>query len=85
MLWLPLCRIMKGGWRQDQCKLEFKEKTMIGLHGLGCVTHPEFIRNENMIGFKTGLYEVTHPLAGFEVRDPKSHKISEALINFYKI
>ena len=64
---------------------EFKEKTLIGLHGVGCVTHPEFIRDENMIGFKTGLYEVRHPLAGFEVRDPKSHKISEALINLYKI
>ncbi len=64
---------------------EFKEKTMIGLHGLGCVTHPEFIRNGNMTGFKTGLYEVEHPLAGFEVRDPISHKISETLMQSLKI
>ena len=64
---------------------EFKEKTLIGLHGLGCVTHPEFIRNGNMTGFKTGLYEVEHSLASFEVRDPISHKISETLLHTFKI
>jgi GT2 family glycosyltransferase len=63
---------------------EFKEKTLLGLHGLGCVTHPEFIRNENMTGFRTGLYTVEHPLAGFEVRDSISHKISVALMKIYK-
>jgi len=64
---------------------EYKEKSLIGLHGLGCVTHPEFIRKENMTGFKTGLYEVKHPLAGFEVRDPISYKISETLMHSFKI
>ena len=59
---------------------EFKEKTMIGLHGLGCVTHPEFIRNENMTGFKTGLYEVSNPIAGIEVRDSVSFSIASILI-----
>ena len=63
---------------------EFKEKTLLGLHGLGCVTHPEFIRNENMTGFKTGLYRVEHPLASFEVRDSISHKISVALMKIFK-
>jgi hypothetical protein len=47
------------------------------------VTHPEFIRNENMTGFRTGLYTVEHPLAGFEVRDSISHKISVALMKIY--
>ena len=60
---------------------EFKEKTFIGLHGLGCVTHPEFIRNENMTGIITGLYKVESQLAGFEVRDSNSSQIVELLIN----
>lgn len=63
---------------------EFKEKTLIGLHGLGLVTHPEFIRNENMIGLKTGLYEVEHPLSGFEVRDALTNEISLALMKIYQ-
>ena len=60
---------------------EFKEKTFLGLHGLGCVTHPEFIRNENMTGTRTGLYKVEFPLAGFEVRDSNSSQIGELLLN----
>ena len=60
---------------------EFKEKTFIGLHGLGCVTHPEFIRNENMTGIITGLYKVESQLAGFEVRDSNSSQIGELLLN----
>ena len=63
---------------------EFKEKTLIGLHGLGCVTHPEFIRNENMTGFKTGLYEVGNSLASFEVRDSNTSQIGQLLINALK-
>ena len=51
---------------------------------LGCVTHLEFFCKEKMTGFKTGLYEVTYPLASFEVRDSISHKISVALMKIYK-
>ena len=63
---------------------EFKEEILLGLHGLGCVTHPEFIRNENMTGFKTGLYEVQHPLASFELRDSNTSQIGQILINAVK-
>ena len=63
---------------------EFKEKTLLGLHGLGCVTHPEFIRNENMTGFKTGLYKVDYPLASFEVRDSNSSQFGKLLIDMIK-
>jgi glycosyltransferase involved in cell wall biosynthesis len=59
---------------------EFKEQSLIGLHGIGCVTHPEYVRNESMIGKKTGLYKVDHPLAGFEVRDPESIRIASLFI-----
>ena len=63
---------------------EFKEKTLLGLHGLGCVTYPEFIRNRNMTGFKTGLYKVEHLLSGFEIRDTNSSQVGNSLINAMK-
>ena len=59
---------------------EFKEQSLVGLHGIGFVTHPEFIRQGNMIGAKTGLYKVDYPLAGFEVRDENSVRIASLVI-----
>ena len=64
---------------------EFKERALVGLHGIGCVTHPEFIRSENMIGINTGLYKVDYPLAGLEVRDDNSVRIASLVIDqFFK-
>jgi len=60
---------------------EFKEKSLIGLHGLGCITHPEFIRNGRILGQKTGLYKVGYPLAGFEVRDSISADLAIKLLH----
>ena len=60
---------------------EFKEKSYIGLHGLGLVTHPEFIRQGRMLGEKVGLYIVHSPLAGFEVRDQESRDVAESLLS----
>lgn len=51
---------------------DFKEKFLVGLHGLGCVSHPEFIRNGQMLGNRVGLYEVDNPLVGIEVRSDAS-------------
>ena len=45
---------------------EFKERSLIGLHGLGCVTHPEFIRQEKMLGDKVGLFEIDYNLLIFD-------------------
>ena len=58
----------------------YKEKSYVGLKGLCCVTHPEFIRQERMLGNKVGLYEVDYPLAVLEVRDGKGRKIAEQLL-----
>ena len=55
---------------------KFQKKSLIGLHGLGCITYPEFIRNGQMLGGKIGLYEVEHPLAGFELRDEVSYDLA---------
>ena len=37
---------------------KFKEKGLIGLQGLCCVTYPEFIRNNGLLGKKIGLFEI---------------------------
>ena len=59
---------------------QFKEKSLIGLHGLGLITHPEFIRNQNILGSKIGLFEVKDILADFEIRDNKSLVIAKTLL-----
>jgi len=61
---------------------QFKERSFIGLHGLGVVTHPEFIRQEKLLGNRVGLYVIDKPLAGFEVRDKQSRKIANTLIEY---
>jgi glycosyltransferase involved in cell wall biosynthesis len=60
---------------------QFKEKSLIGLHGLGVVTHPEFIRNSNFLGSKIGLFEVNDALANFEIRGNQSLAIAKNLLN----
>jgi len=62
---------------------KFKEKSLIGLHGLGCVTHPEFVRDEKMLGTKIGLFEINYSLAAFEVRDDQSLQIAEHLFKIF--
>lgn len=58
----------------------YKNKILIGLHGLGVVTRPEFIRRGNLLGTKVGLLNSSHPLSNFEIRDKESIKIFEKLI-----
>ena len=59
---------------------KFKAKSLIGLHGLCCVTYPEFIRNEQILGKKIGLYEIDHPLAGYEVRSDFSSVLAAKIL-----
>ena len=59
----------------------YKEKTYLGLKGLCCITHPEFARNETLLGNKIGLYEVDSPLASFEVRTNSDRQIAAELLN----
>ena len=58
----------------------YKEKSYVGLEGLCCVTHPEFVRQERLFGNKVGLFEVNLPLSSFEVRDEYSRKIAGQLL-----
>jgi len=47
----------------------YKEKILIGLRGVCCVTHPVFLRNEKIFGNKVGLYELDDQLCRIEIRD----------------
>ncbi len=63
----------------------FKEKSMIGYHGIGCLTYPEFIRNGKLLGKKIGLLEIKNPLSFIEVRSSTSIKIAEQILINSKI
>lgn len=48
-----------------------KEPLYLGLAGLGCVTHPVFIREGRRLGDKVGIVEVTDPFSSIEIRGEK--------------
>ena len=76
----------KGFTRIDsgEAPREFKEKSLIGIKGLCCVTHPEFIRNNKLIGKNIGLFEITNQLSGFEVRNKIDKSIAEKILKNLK-
>lgn len=63
---------------------DFKEPTFIGLKGVGCVTHPEFLRSGNLLGKKIGIYEVNNPYSHIEVRDDDDFKMASLLMGGWK-
>ena len=60
---------------------EFKEETYTAIKGLGLVTHPEFIRNYELLGKNVGLLKIDDQLSKVEVRgesvDPRISKLLE--------
>lgn len=58
----------------------YQSKTIIGLHGLGLLTRPEFIRNGRFLGNKIGLLNSRHPLANLEIRTKDSLSILKRII-----
>ena len=60
---------------------EFKEPGFIGLKGVACITHPEFLRKGNFLGQKIGIYEVKNPYSHLEVRNEEDFKLASHLIN----
>tara|TARA_B100000989_G_scaffold3409_1_gene2365 strand:+ start:7774 stop:9126 length:1353 start_codon:yes stop_codon:yes gene_type:complete len=51
-----------------------KKKTYIGLHGLCCITYPEYIREGNLLGKKVGLLRVDNHLSWLEIRSESTFK-----------
>jgi rhamnosyltransferase len=64
---------------------EFKDKTLVGLQGLCCVTHPEFIRKSSLLGKKIGLFEIKNQLSCLEIRDNKDKMLAEQVVKNIKI
>ena len=58
-----------------------KEKSYVGLHGLACVTHPEFIRKGSLMGDNIGLFRVDNPLSHLEIRDAHTSRLAEKLLS----
>lgn len=81
----------KAIWKQNECGIvqleegltprQFKDPTFIELRGVGCVTHPEFLREGSLLGRKIGMYEVNDPYAHLEVRSEEDFKMASLLIN----
>ncbi|MBI2026275.1 MAG: glycosyltransferase family 2 protein [Deltaproteobacteria bacterium] len=62
---------------------KLKDPTYLELRGVGCVTHPMFVRSGQLFGNNTGLYEVTDPLAPIEIRcNDDMNKFTD--IHFFK-
>lgn len=59
---------------------QFKEPTYIELKGVGCVTHPEFLREGKLLGDKVGIYELDNPYSHLEVRSEEDYKLASSLI-----
>lgn len=60
---------------------QFKEPAFIELRGIGCVTHPEFVRKGSLLGKKIGLYELNNPYSHLEVRSEQDFKLASSLID----
>ncbi len=58
----------------------FKNQSYIGLHGLGCLTYSEYIRNGSLLGKNTGLFNIENFLGSFEVRGSSSLEIASKLL-----
>ena len=57
-----------------------KKKSLIGLHGLGCVTYPEFVRKGSLLGEKIGLFEIENTLSNIEIRNKESITLANKLL-----
>lgn len=59
---------------------KFKDPVYIGIKGLGCATHPTFLREGRLFGEKVGILEITDPYSPIEVRDAAGLRFAEKLM-----
>ena len=57
-----------------------KRPMLVGLKGLGCVTHPEFLRRGRLLGNVVGLLQTDDPYAALEVRSEKDAGLLSRLL-----
>jgi CMP-N-acetylneuraminic acid synthetase len=80
-IWLETAgetKLLAEGFMPRQLK---QSHAMVGLLGLGCVTHPMFLRQGDLFGGKLGIYEVADPLAAIEVRDAATLELASKMID----
>ncbi|MBT3586374.1 MAG: glycosyltransferase family 2 protein [Halobacteriovoraceae bacterium] len=58
---------------------EFKEPLFMGVVGIGCVTHPLFLREGRLLGDKVGLIELEDPRCSLEVRDESGLALASSI------
>ena len=83
----------KALWKEEENRLvqieegiiprQFKNSLFMELRGLGCVTHPEFIRQGKLLGEKVGIHEISYPYSSLEVRDQNDLKMISPLLQQY--
>lgn len=71
-------RMLADGFMPRRLK---QSHAMVGMLGLGCVTHPMFLRQGDLSAGKLGIFEIQHPLSGLEVSDPASFRFASTLID----
>lgn len=81
-------------WREETGRIEridtgdiprkYKEPCFIGMKGLCCVTHPEFLRAGSLLGERIGIYEVNNPYSPLEVREEEDFRMAEKLVEDWK-
>lgn len=59
---------------------QFKDPAYLELKGIGCVTHPEFLREGSLLGEKVGIYEIDNPYSAIEVRSEDDFKLASKII-----
>lgn len=59
---------------------QFKDPVFVELRGVGCVTHPEFIREGHFMGKKIGIYELRDPYSHLEIRSDEELKMGSHLV-----
>ena len=58
----------------------YKERAFIGLKGLCCVVHTEFLRQGHLLGSRIGLFEIDNPYSAIEVREEEDFHLAEHLM-----
>ncbi len=80
----------KAIWREEDGNIvqliegltprQFKEPAYIELRGVGCVTHPEIIRQDAILGKNVGIFEIENSYSHLEVRGEEDFKMATILI-----
>ncbi len=81
----------KSIWSEEDGKIKridkgdiprkYKEPSFVGIKGLCCVTHSEFVREGSLLGERIGIYEVNNPYSPIEVRGEEEIRMAEGLID----